>query len=130
MFKKRYITLAVLTFLVCILAASAASAADGDNLTDDALAIDASDEGNIAIEEDNGEEIISSPDGAEPIAVDEDGSDDVASVDEGQEVGELFLGEQGLDLDALLSGVSSHHLIETASALEFAYDVLADLFVF
>ena len=86
MFKKRYITLAVLTFLVCILAASAASAADGDNLTDDALAIDASDEGDIAIEEDNGEEIISSPDDTEAIAVDEDGSDDVASVDEGQEV--------------------------------------------
>lgn len=82
MFKKRYITLAVLTFLVCILAASAASAADGDNLTDDALAIDASDEGDIAIEEDNGEEIISSPNDAEAIAVDEDSSDDIVSLDE------------------------------------------------
>ena len=82
MFKKRYITLAVLTFLVCILAASAASAADGDNLTDDALAIDASDEGDIAIEEDNGEEIISSPNDAEQIAIDEDGSDDIVSLDE------------------------------------------------
>ena len=82
MFKKRYITLAVLTFLVCILAASAASAADGANLTDDALAIDASDEGNIAIEEDNGEEIISSQDDAEQIAVDEDSSDDIVSLDE------------------------------------------------